>query len=193
MTRLSITAEVHRYLARQIRQGDVVIDATLGNGHDALFLADQIGESGHLFGFDIQPEALALTADTLASQHLSGRASLFLHSHAAMMDKLPPSVQGKVRCIVFNLGYLPGGDKSLITTPDTTLKALDQSIALLMPQGLISILAYRGHPGGEEECQSIVRWSNARSRKLFSVNVSNFLPTHRNPPLWITIQKSSPS
>jgi len=189
MARFSITGEVHRHLKKVIGNGDIVIDATVGNGHDSQFLAEQVGASGHLYGFDIQPEALAATANLLATHHLSDRATLFLHSHATMKQKLPQKIDGHVRCIMFNLGYLPGGDKSLTTLPDSTLKALNQGLELLVPDGIISVLAYRGHPGGESECTSVMKWCNALPREQFTVSINNLLPEHLSTPLWIVIRK----
>lgn len=191
MVRLSVTGEVHRHLKAGIGEGDIVIDATLGNGHDTLFLAQQIGDSGHLYGFDVQPAALAATADRLASKHLSGHATLFLHSHATMAAMLPAQVHGHIRCIMFNLGYLPGGDKSLTTFAESTLKALKQSADMLAPGGVISILAYRGHAGGEDECDRVISWSESLPSDAFGACVKNLLPEHQSPPLWIVVKKIS--
>ena len=191
MVRLSITDEVHRYLKQCINQGDTVIDATLGNGYDALFLADQIGEEGHLFGFDILTDALAVTADRLATHHLARRAELYRCSHSAMSEQLPEWVDGNVRCIMFNLGYLPGGDKALTTLPDSTLPALKQSASLLASGGIISILAYRGHPGGKDECAVVIEWVKSLPDNQFHSIIHNLLPDHQSPPLWITVEKRS--
>jgi SAM-dependent methyltransferase len=187
--RLSVTGEVHRYLKSKIGEGDVVIDATLGNGYDTLFLAQQIGESGHLYGFDVQPEALAATADKLAAKHLSGRASLFLRSHATMATEVPEHLHGHIRCIMFNLGYLPGGDKSLTTIAESTLKALKQSADLLAPDGVISILAYTGHRGGSEEFEAVTAWANGLAHQAFEVSIHNLLPDHAHPPQWVIVSK----
>lgn len=189
MVRLSVTGEVHRYLKSKIGEGDVVIDATLGNGYDTLFLAQQIGDSGHLYGFDIQPEALAATADKLASKHLAKRASLFLHSHATMTAILPEAAHGHIRCIMFNLGYLPGSDKSLTTIAESTLKALKQSAELIAPGGVISILAYTGHRGGSEEFEAVKVWADGLAHQQFEVSIQNLLPDHKHPPQWITINR----
>lgn len=188
MARFSITGEIHRLLKEKIGEGDIVIDATLGNGHDALFLAESIGDTGHLYGFDIQPEAIKATQTRLASQRLEHRATLLLQSHEKMALSIPDHCQGKVRCIMFNLGYLPGGNKMLTTRIDSTLAALDEGIGLLAPGGLISILAYRGHPGGARECEAVQQWTESLASPLFKATVHNFLPGHKSPPLWIMIE-----
>jgi len=190
MARLSITEQVHRLLRKGLEQGNIVIDATLGNGHDALFLAEMIGADGHLYGFDIQPEAIRATRNRLASRQLEQRATLLLQSHAKMAASIPERYHGHIRCIMFNLGYLPGGDKMLTTRIESTLDALNQAIGLLAPGALVSVLAYRGHPGGDEECKAVLQWSESLNSKQFEVAVHNFLPGHNSPPLWIMIKNN---
>lgn len=189
MPGISLAGEVRRFLKERIGEGDMVIDATVGNGHDALFMAMLIGESGRLYGFDIQPEALAATANRLAASHVARRATLFLHSHATMASVLPEGVSGHVSCIMFNLGDLPGSDKSLSTDAESTRSALKQAVDLLSPGGVISILACRGHPSGEDEYHAITRWLESLPAIRYSVAVRNLLPDHRLPPVWITVEK----
>jgi len=189
MARVSITEEVQRFLSGKIEAGDIVIDATLGNGHDALFMASLIGDTGHLFGFDIQPEAVAATFKRLADFQLSGRATLMIKSHAEMAASIPRRFHGRIRCVMFNLGYLPGADKSLTTQSDTTITALMQAGDLLSTDGCISILAYTGHPGGLDECRAVKAWTTQLSSDCFRVSVRNLLPEHRSPPEWILIEK----
>ena len=189
MARVSITSNVHQFLSTKIRQGDNVIDATLGNGHDALFLTELIGNEGQLFGFDIQPEAIDSTLKKLASHQLDHRATLIMKSHAYMAKFIPAQFHGRIKCIVFNLGYLPGSDKSTTTLPESTLPALDIALNLLSERGIISILAYSGHPGGEEECDAVKLWVNRLPEEHYETSVINLLPDHNSPPEWILITK----
>jgi len=192
VARVSITAKVHQFMSTKTGQGDNVIDATLGNGHDALFLAELIGDEGHLFGFDIQPEAIDSTQKKLASHQLDHRATLIMKSHAYMDDFVPARLHGRIKCIVFNLGYLPGSDKSTTTLPESTLSALDIALNLLSDGGIISILAYSGHPGGEEECGAVKLWASRLSEECYKISVINLLPDHNSPPEWILITKVKP-
>lgn len=57
--------------------------------------------------------------------------------------------------VAFNLGYLPGGNKSIITVSNTTVLALTAAERILMPGGLISLVVYIGHPGGREELEVV--------------------------------------
>ncbi|WP_456412579.1 class I SAM-dependent methyltransferase [Thiolapillus sp.] len=154
---MRLTRLAHSILGQHLQPGDLAIDATAGNGHDCCFLARQVGSTGRVFAFDIQRQALENTAQQLQKQGLAAQVQLIHHGHQQMRDKLPAGIQGKIRAAVFNLGYLPHGDKNTITTSATTLPALQQARELLCPEGVISVLAYRGHPGGEEEASAVER------------------------------------
>ncbi len=189
MARVSITETVHQHLKPLISPGDVVIDATVGNGHDSLFLAHLIGETGRVYGFDVQSDAIAATQQRLDSEKLSQHAILMQRGHEEMLRSIPAELHGKVSVILYNLGYLPGGDKSLTTQIATTINALEQSALILTSGGIISILAYTGHPGGMEECQAVKSWANDLNPDHFEVTITNLLPDHRHPPEWIIVEK----
>ncbi|MEJ2309109.1 MAG: class I SAM-dependent methyltransferase [Gammaproteobacteria bacterium] len=157
MTR-RLTEIAHDLIARRVRDGDIVIDATMGNGHDTLFLADLVGERGHVHAFDVQQRAIDKTGERLAEHGLSNRATLIRESHAEMTSHLPQEASGQIAAVVFNLGYLPGGEKRVTTTAETTRKALEQALELLGPGGIISLLVYVGHAGGEQEHRAILAW-----------------------------------
>ncbi|GAB4262119.1 MAG: class I SAM-dependent methyltransferase [Methylomicrobium sp.] len=138
--------------------GDRAIDATVGNGHDTLFLARQVGTDGTVFGFDIQQSALDATRQRLEINRIATPVCLFLANHADMSNRIPAERHGHIKAVMFNLGYLPGGDKTLITQADNTLEALHASLNLLSPNGILSILAYPGHRGGDKETEAIHNW-----------------------------------
>lgn len=156
--RRPLTQQAHLALAACLQPGNWAVDATAGNGHDTLFLAQQVGPTGHVWAFDIQSEALNTTVQRLRSAGVEGRVTLVQASHDRMLEYLPGSAIGRVKAIQFNLGYRPGGDPRLITRPETTLPALGAACRLLHPEGYISLLVYRGHPGGMEEYQAILDW-----------------------------------
>ena len=155
---MRFTAIAHEQLAQIIRPGDMAIDATVGNGHDTRFLAEKVGPSGHVFGFDIQDEALQQTASRLTRHQLLDRVTLIAAGHEQMRMRLPAKLAKSVAAITFNLGYLPGGNKHLATQASTSLSALKQSMDLLRPHGVISLLVYVGHPGGSAELHAVRRW-----------------------------------
>ena len=146
------TELAHLLIRRRLQPGDSAVDATLGNGHDTLFLAQLVGESGRVWAFDPQPEAHAAAKVEFAAQGVDpGRVTFLEAGHETMAAHLTGSVQ----VIMFNLGYLPGGDKSYTTRTPTTLAALQAAVGLLASGGLLTVVAYPGHAGGDEEGEAV--------------------------------------
>lgn len=168
-----LTQIAHDKLQSRLRSGDWAIDATAGNGHDTLFLAQQVGDTGHVYAFDIQAQAIQSTTAHLASAGLDQRVTLCQASHADMLTNLPGHWQGRVAAIVFNLGYLPNGDKNIITQAGSTIAALKQSVCLLKPGGILSILAYRGHDGGLSEDEAVVGWLRTQADLLIGESIQS--------------------
>jgi predicted methyltransferase len=147
-----LTEKAQEVVRAVVRPGDIVIDATVGNGHDTRFLADLVGPAGRVFGFDIQPDALAAAAERLA---VRTHFVLIPADHARMRETIPAEHHGQVAAVMFNLGYLPGGDHGITTTAATTLPNLAASLELLKPGGVHTVVAYRGHRGGREEVEAV--------------------------------------
>lgn len=151
-------------LQEVVAPGDVAVDATAGNGNDTLFLARLVGESGGVHAFDIQEQALANTRERLLQCGLAERVRLHLAGHERMLEVLPFELGGAVRAVMFNLGFLPQGrvirtDPDLVVTrPETTVAALDASLQLLAPDGVITAICYAGHDTGRDEIQAVQRW-----------------------------------
>lgn len=188
MKRQSLVCLAHQKVSRTVKPGDTVIDATMGNGHDTLFLAKLVGEEGHVFAFDIQQAAIEKTRQRL-QQHQQEQQVILIHaSHACMSKTLTASLLGKVSAIVFNLGYLPSGNKSIITTANSTLPALGDSLTLLKPGGLINLLIYIGHSGGKEEYLAIQQWLNELEKESFKVETVT-LDDREDAPVMVSIYK----
>ena len=107
-------------LADRLRPGDVVVDATMGNGHDTLFLSQCISPGGRVFAFDVQASALEETRKRIPQE----MSTLFHAGHETMAQNIPAELHGRIAAVMFNLGYLPGSDKTCITRTETTLAAL---------------------------------------------------------------------
>ena len=129
----SAAAWARLFIGEALLPGSVVVDATMGNGRDTLFLAGAVGPAGRVYAFDIQPAALKATAALLAEAGLADRAQLIQADHSLLQQHLP----GPVDAVMFNLGYLPGGDHSTITRPDSTRAALQAALSLLAPGGRV--------------------------------------------------------
>ena len=137
----------HDFLAQVITKDDVVVDATMGNGHDTLFLAKLAKQ---VYAFDIQEQALEKTSQRLQEAGLTN-VELLLQGHETV-DQFAT----EVKAAIFNLGYLPSADKSIITQPQTTIEALDKLCQLLVKGGRIAIMIYYGHEGGDIERDAVM-------------------------------------
>lgn len=146
------TRLLHLILRDHISLGDTVIDATAGNGHDTVFLAEAVGPSGKVIAIDIQQAAIDATCQRLHDLSLHERVAL----HKASHDHLLRFAQAQTAsAVVFNLGYLPGTNHTLITTPATTIAALTAALEILHPHGLLAVVCYPGHEGGKTEADAV--------------------------------------
>lgn len=185
MTRISLAETAHRLIAPHLPIGACAIDATVGNGHDTVFLAQCVGLSGQIYGFDIQPQALQTTALRLQQQGLANSVSLLEASHARMAELIPVERHGQVQAIMFNLGYLPGGDKSIMTLADSSLLALQAASSLLAPPGIMTVMVYPGHQGGDSEAQAVTAWCQALAGRRFVVEmIESQHPKPQSPRLF---------
>lgn len=187
MKRVSLVDKAHEAIRAVLGPGDIAVDATVGNGHDTRFLAEAVGENGRVHGFDIQAEALSSAGARLEEAGLRNRVILLHRSHGEMAAALPAQLIAQVRAVMFNLGYLPGSDKRVITASDSTLPALEQSLELLAPGGRISVLAYTGHPGGREEAEAVKAWAGRLDRARFQVEIE--LPQRAGAPELILLTR----
>lgn len=162
-----ITELAHQRVQSHLHIKGTAIDATAGNGHDTLFLARNL-PGGHVYAFDIQATALESTRRKLEEENVLDRVHLYHASHDAMLDILPESLEGAACAIMFNLGYLPKGDHRIITRKESTLSALNAALTLLAPEGILSIMIYHAHEGGDEEAQAVHTWSDQLPEREFS-------------------------
>lgn len=167
-----------------VKSGDTVVDATMGNGHDTLMLAHLVGKEGAVFAFDVQNGALEATHKRLAQEEISN-VRLILCGH----ERMDSFVHVPVSCVVFNLGWLPSGDKNITTMAATTIEALNKALVLLKKGGIISICIYPGHPEGKREKEEILKWASALSDKEFAVMHTYFANQGNDPPENVIVGK----
>ena len=172
-------------LRRALRPGDSAVDATMGNGHDTLMLCEAVGPSGHVWAFDIQPRAVASTRALLCDHGLSDRASLICAGHQDM----DVHVTEKVSAVVFNLGWLPGGDHAVTTCWETTRTAVEKALDLLLPGGVLVVCVYPGHPEGARERDELARLLERLSGRDFNVLHQRFLNASPGAPECFVVQK----
>lgn len=175
----------HLFLRRVVVPGDVVVDATCGNGFDTLFLARQVGEQGKVWAFDIQPEAIRSAEARLHEAGCLSRVKLVNAGH----ERLDEYLKEKVRAVVFNLGFLPGGAEGAATCVGSTIAALEQAAGLLLPGGIITVALYTGHPGGAEEAAKVESWAAGLPPRGFNSWKSRQLNRSELAPYVVVVEK----
>jgi hypothetical protein len=186
---ISLVKRAHSLIKDKVKSGGIVIDATVGNGHDTLFLLELVGSNGKVFGFDIQEAAIASTKAILQNCPIDECVTLLQCSHAEMIGSIPASYHGNISGVMFNLGYLPGGDKRITTQTDSTLLALASACRLLAMDGIITILAYPGHEGGKVETDDVKNWCFALHPGQFQVKLFEGRPDNATAPRLFAVTK----
>jgi predicted methyltransferase len=182
---IRVTERAQKLATEVLRPGDIAVDGTAGKGRDTACLAQAVGPSGHVHAFDIQPEAITSSRNLLEVAALIDRVSLHLRSHAELVDILTSDQRGKVGVAIFNLGYLPGGDASIITQPASTDRALRDAYDNLRPGGRLICVAYTGHPGGPEESDVVLKFAEQQASAGLHVEKIGYYPTPGKP--WILV------
>ena len=139
------------FILRHLKEGGTAVDFTMGNGHDTAFLSKTVGCSGHVYAFDIQKQAVDSTAAHLHKVGCPENYTLILDSHHSAGKYVDRSINAGM----FNLGWLPGGDKSVTTLRETTLPAIKTAISLLAPDSVLTVAVYPGHAEGDAEGKMI--------------------------------------
>ena len=174
----------HEIVRSRVHPGDTVIDATLGGGADLIFLTGCVGDDGKVVGFDVQAEAVERSRARLQPH---GKVDVVLH--AVGHERMAEFVNAEVAAVMFNLGYLPGGDKSVITRSETTLPALQVATRLLRMGGVVTVVCYPGHPGGDDEAAAVVDWVSGLPQEQFAVLRYGFVNQRNAPPFLIAVER----
>lgn len=179
-----------RFIAAEVFEavlapGDIAVDATMGNGHDTLTLCRLVGETGRVYAFDVQPQAVENTRARLREAGMLSRAELFCLGHEHILEK----VEGPIALAAFNLGWLPGGDKGLTTRWETTRQAVEGALFLLRPLGVCVICAYPGHAEGERERGELTEMLAQLPPQRYNVLKHTFLNAGPGAPECFVIQR----
>lgn len=188
---VSVLTLAQRLVAERLAPGGHAVDATAGGGVDTLFLARTAGPGGNVYAFDVQEAAIARTRERLAEaadRETLAKVELIHAGHERMAELVPAAVRGRVRAIMFNLGYLPGADPGVITVPETTLTALDAGLALLAPGGVLTAVLYPGHAGGETEADAVAAWMAAVPGAAAQTMLYRF-PQKPHAPYLVALEK----
>ncbi len=183
----------HEYVRKVVGSGDLVVDATAGNGHDTAFLAELAGPDGLVLAFDVQEDAIRRTRDRLETLCLLDRCRLFAEGHELFGERLDGIAPGRpLAAVMFNLGYLPGADHALGTKAPTTIAALQQAMARLRPGGLATVALYYGGDSGFEERDAVLRFVESIDVHAFAVQKTEMVNSRSCPPIFLCIEKLSP-
>ena len=167
--------------------GGRAVDATLGNGHDALWLCGLVGETGRVYGFDVQREAVERSRARLAEAGVADRAELILDGHEHMDAHIAPE---SVDAVMFNLGWLPGAPHAVTTRVETTLQAVNAALNLLREDGLLTVCVYPGHAEGAREREALLAWARGLDEKVYDTMLRCYLNQSGDPPLMIAVKKN---
>ena len=171
----------HDFLAEVLDDNSIAVDATMGNGNDTAFLA---ALAQKVYAFDVQEQAIKKTSERLAQLGLDN-AHLILDGH----QNLDKYVEESIRAAIFNLGYLPSADKTVITKPDTTLEAIEKILKRLEVGGRLSIMIYYGHAGGDMEKDAVLDFIKDLPQENFATMLYQPLNQINTPPFLVMVEK----
>ena len=171
----------HDFLAQVLDDESVVVDATMGNGNDTAFLA---GLAKKVYAFDVQEQALEKTRQRLSDLEIEN-AELILDGH----ENLDRYVTEPIRAAIFNLGYLPSADKSVITLPATTIEAMEKICVRLEKGGRMAIMIYYGHEGGDIERDAVLDFVSQLPQRDYTATIYRTLNQVNQPPFLVMIEK----
>ena len=192
MNLLQHTTELALHICEKyVDLSKVAVDCTCGNGHDTLWLAKRCKK---VYAFDIQKEAIESTAKLLdcegenwSFEDIEKGTVLIQDGHENILKyvKETPDI------IVFNLGFLPGGDKNITTKQGSSMEAIESALEILAVGGLLSVTMYPGHEEGAREQELILEWAKGLDSKTYHVVFANMLNQSERAPqvLWITKKK----
>ena len=176
-----------------------ILDATLGQGKDTLYLAQlsfdtsiSVDQDRKLFGVDIQDQSLEATRLLLQNELTASQLQSITLIKSCHSD-LDLSTMTPLTLIVYNLGYLPCGDKSITTQSATTIKSLQHALDTVSDEGMITITCYPGHEEGKNELAMLRDFLWELPKKKWSVTHLQFAKENSSAPtLWV-IQKANSS
>ena len=183
---VDLTGLHKHFILEHLGEGEVAVDFTMGNGGDTLFLSKTVGESGKVYAFDIQEEALASTEAYLKSNNAPENYTLICASH----HRVKEFVEGPIKAGMFNLGYLPRSGKKFITTMrETTMPAVEAAIDLLAPDGVLIVAIYPGHEEGALEGDMLREYFKTLSKYRICASEFHILNSPTSPYFYL-IEKS---
>ncbi|MGM8216539.1 class I SAM-dependent methyltransferase [Bacillaceae bacterium W0354] len=178
----------HDLLRQSVHSGDVVVDATLGNGHDSLWLSELVGHTGKVMAFDIQEQAIKQSKALFQAKGITN-VECILAGHEHAKDELNKRHITVIDGAIFNLGYLPGSNKQITTTGKTTIEAIDQLFQMLKKERYITLVVYPGHEEGNKEKTILFNYLKTFPAKLADISTYQMVNRSDKAPFVIAIYK----
>ncbi|TSB48130.1 tRNA (mnm(5)s(2)U34)-methyltransferase [Alkalicoccobacillus porphyridii] len=176
-------------LASVVTEGDTAVDATAGNGHDSCYLAKLVGAKGHVYSFDVQEAAIQATHSRVLNEGIAERIHLYHTGHEHAINHIQSEHLHSLKAAIFNLGYLPGSDKSITTHAETTIAAIANLFGAMSPGGLIVLVVYHGHTEGAIEKDAVLNYVENLPQEQAHVLQYGFINQKNAPPFIIAIEK----
>lgn len=174
----------HQFMAAHVREGAFCIDATAGKGRDTLFLCRLVGDSGRVLAVDIQADAVAQTTALLTAEEVSRRALVVQDCHSRLADYAEPNT---VDGIMFNFGWLPGGDHNTFSHADTSVAAVKAALHLLKVGGVMTLCLYYGRQNGTAERDAILEFLPTIDNRRYTVIRGDFANRTGDVPIPVFI------
>lgn len=174
-----------QFILAHLKEGDTAADFTMGNGHDTEFLSKTVGEKGKIYAFDIQEAAINSTRQNLEKAECPENYTLIHDSH----HNCAKYIDGKIKAGMFNLGYLPGGDKNITTMRDTTMPAIEAAISMLDRDAILCIAIYPGHEEGDLEGKMVTEYLSGLDRFVYSIAQIKIINSPTSPYFMIVETK----
>lgn len=179
------TSSLIEFILKNYIKNDMIIaDMTLGNGYDTYNILNNLKGIGYLYSFDIQKLAIDKSEEIL-KEVTYDNYKLIEDSHVNF-DKY---IDENIDLAIFNLGYLPGGDKNITTNAEEVLKCIEKLLDKLNKNGIVLLTLYPGHKNGADEKEYLENYFKKLNQKSFNVLKYDFINQKNNPPYVIMIEK----
>ncbi len=170
---------VKNIMEMKIPKSNICLDMTLGNGNDSLNMLE-LNNSIKIYGFDIQKSCV----DKIKALNIENIYAI--NDSHINFDKY---VDSDIDFAIFNLGYLPGGDKSITTDYDTVIHTIEKLLCAIKIDALIVITFYPGHKSGLDESINVLEYLNTLDQKRYNVVKYEFVNQINNPPFVCVIER----
>ena len=169
----------HKLLEEVVSKDDITIDMTCGNGFDTLWLSEI---SKKVYSFDIQEVAIMT-----AKKNVNGKDNIefICDTHDNVLEYVKCNTKG----VIYNLGYLPAGDKTITTTYESTISSLEKVLSILDIHGRVVLVCYPGCESGKKESEELDRYLKTLDQKKYSVITYKFINQINNPPFIYAVER----